>query len=35
MDTMNMATGAVAGVIGGLAGTWTMSQFQGWWSRTV
>jgi hypothetical protein len=35
MDKISVAKGAVAGVIGGLAGTWTMSQFQAWWSRAV
>jgi hypothetical protein len=29
------ARGAIAGAIGGLIGTWAMSEFQGWWSRTV
>jgi putative membrane protein len=28
----NVAKGVVAGVVGGLAGTWAMSHFQGWWS---
>jgi putative membrane protein len=27
--------GMLAGFIAGLAGTWTMSEFQGWWSRAV
>jgi putative membrane protein len=29
------AKGAVAGIIGGLAGTFAMSEFQGWWSRAI
>jgi putative membrane protein len=29
------ARAAIAGAIGGLAGSWTMSEFQGWWSRRV
>ena len=35
MDTTRMVKGAVAGAIGGLAGTWAMNHFQAWWSRTV
>jgi putative membrane protein len=31
----DLAKGVVAGVIGGLAGTYAMSEFQGWWSRAV
>src|SRR4051812_25120503 len=31
----DVAKGIVAGVIGGLAGTFAMSEFQGWWSRAV
>jgi putative membrane protein len=31
----DVAKGMVAGVIGGLAGTWAMSEFQGLWSRAV
>src|SRR3954470_7136008 len=29
------AKGAVAGIIAGLAGTFAMSEFQGWWSRAI
>jgi putative membrane protein len=29
----NRVAGVVAGIVGGLAGTWAMSEFQGWWSR--
>ena len=35
METSKVAKGALAGAIGGLAGTWAMSEFQGWWSRVV
>ena len=35
MNTTRVAKGAVAGVIGGLAGTWVMNHFQAWWSRAV
>jgi putative membrane protein len=31
----DVAKGAVAGLAAGLAGTWAMSEFQGWWSRAV
>lgn len=31
----NVAAGIIAGVIGGLAGTWAMSEFQGFWSKKV
>ena len=31
----DLAKGVVAGVIGGLVGTFAMSEFQGWWSRAV
>ena len=31
----DLAKGVVAGIIGGLAGTFAMSEFQGWWSRAV
>ena len=27
--------GAIAGALGGVAGTWAMNQFQRWWSRAV
>ena len=33
METGNIAKGAIAGVAGGLAGTWAMNHFQAWWSR--
>ena len=35
MNTMRIAKGALAGAIGGLAGTWAMNHFQAWWSRAV
>jgi hypothetical protein len=35
MEKGNVAKGAIAGVAGGLAGTWAMNHFQSWWSRTV
>ena len=35
MDNYRVAKGAVAGAIGGLAGTWAMNQFQAWWSRAI
>ncbi|HEY7169899.1 MAG TPA: DUF1440 domain-containing protein [Vicinamibacterales bacterium] len=31
----DVTKGAVAGIIGGLVGTYAMSEFQGWWSRAV
>ena len=31
----NVAAGIVAGLIGGLAATWAMSEFQGLWSKSV
>jgi hypothetical protein len=35
MNTTRVVKGAVAGAIGGLAGTWAMNHFQAWWSRAV
>jgi hypothetical protein len=35
VDQPNVAKGVVAGVIGGLVGTFAMSEFQGWWSRVA
>jgi uncharacterized protein DUF1440 len=35
MESRKIAKGALAGAIGGVAGTWAMSEFQGWWSRAV
>ena len=35
MNNARVAKGALAGAIGGLAGTWAMNHFQRWWSRTV
>lgn len=32
---MDRLKGVVAGIVGGLAGTWAMSEFQGLWSRVV
>jgi uncharacterized membrane protein YagU involved in acid resistance len=34
-DDRNVGAGIVAGVIGGLVGTWAMSEFQAFWSKTV
>jgi len=34
-DESDVTKGALAGIIGGLAGTFAMSEFQGWWSRAV
>jgi len=34
-DDRNVAAGILAGVIGGLVGTWAMSEFQGMWSRVI
>jgi uncharacterized membrane protein YagU involved in acid resistance len=34
-QTRNIPAGAVAGLIGGLVGTWAMSEFQGLWTRVV
>lgn len=31
----DVVKGAVAGILGGLAGTFAMSEFQAWWSRAV
>jgi uncharacterized membrane protein YagU involved in acid resistance len=31
----DVTKGAFAGIIGGLVGTYAMSEFQGWWSRAV
>jgi hypothetical protein len=31
----DVTKGAVAGIIGGLVGTYAMSEFQGWWSRAI
>lgn len=33
METSTIAKGVIAGAVGGLAGTWAMSEFQRWWSR--
>jgi hypothetical protein len=35
MNRARIAKGALAGAIGGLAGTWAMNHFQAWWSRAV
>jgi putative membrane protein len=35
MDTSRIVKGAVAGAIGGAAGTLAMNYFQAWWSRAV
>ena len=35
MDTTRVVKGALAGAIGGLAGTYAMNHFQRWWSRSV
>ena len=35
MDTSRVARGALAGLAGGLAGTWAMNHFQRWWSQAV
>jgi len=35
MARENRVAGLVSGLVGGLAGTWAMSEFQGWWSRAV
>jgi putative membrane protein len=35
MNTTRIAKGALAGALGGLAGTYAMNQFQQWWSHTV
>jgi putative membrane protein len=35
MDKTVIARGAVAGFVGGLAGTWAMNHFQAWWSQAV
>jgi hypothetical protein len=35
MHEPDVAKGAIAGLVGGLAGTFVMSEFQGWWSRAV
>jgi hypothetical protein len=35
MNKTRVAKGALAGVIGGLAGTYAMNHFQRWWSRSV
>jgi hypothetical protein len=35
MDKTVVMRGAVAGFLGGLAGTWAMNHFQAWWSRAV
>jgi len=35
METSRVAKGALAGLAGGLAGTWAMNHFQAWWSRSV
>ena len=35
MSTSRVAKGALAGAIGGLAGTLAMNYFQSWWSRAV
>jgi hypothetical protein len=32
---MDVAKGALAGLAGGLAGTWAMNHFQRWWSQAV
>jgi hypothetical protein len=34
-DEPDVTKGAVAGIIGGLVGTYAMSEFQGWWSRAI
>jgi putative membrane protein len=34
-DRPHVTRGVVAGIVGGLAGTWAMSEFQAWWSRAV
>jgi len=34
-DDRNVAAGILAGVIGGLVGTWAMSEFQAMWSKQV
>ena len=33
MEKGNVAKGALAGVVGGLAGTYAMNHFQSWWTR--
>jgi hypothetical protein len=35
MDKTRVVKGALAGAIGGLAGTYAMNHFQRWWSQTV
>jgi putative membrane protein len=35
MNKTRIVKGAVAGAIGGLAGTWAMHRFQTWWSRAA
>ena len=35
MNTTRIAKGALAGAIGGLAGTYAMNHFQRWWSHSV
>ena len=35
MNKTRVVKGALAGVIGGLAGTYAMNDFQRWWSQTV
>ena len=35
MNKARVAKGALAGVIGGLAGTYAMNHVQRWWSRAV
>src|SRR5688500_7394043 len=35
MNTARVAKGALAGALGGLAGTWAMNHFQASWSRAA
>jgi hypothetical protein len=35
MAKRSVAKGALAGLAGGLAGTWVMNHFQAWWSQAV
>jgi putative membrane protein len=34
-ERRDVLKGAISGFVGGLVGTWLMSEYQGWWSRRV